>query len=71
MIKFNEVMQSFENNNLRFQSHLNFDVKGIVSHNKKNRTNVKVDYAQFHLVSNVFCSEYLLNSLSAIEEFNN
>lgn len=64
-------MQSFENNNLRFQSHLNFDVKGIVSHNKKNRTNVKVDYAQFHLVSNVFCSEYLLNSLSAIEEFNN
>jgi hypothetical protein len=64
-------MQSFENNNLRFQSHLNFDVKGVVSHNKKNRTNVKVDYAQFHLVSNVFCSEYLLNSLSAIEEFNN
>lgn len=47
---------------------MNLDVKGLVSHNKKNRTNVKVDYAQFHLVSNVFCSEYLMNSLSSIEE---
>jgi hypothetical protein len=65
------MLQVFENNGLRLQSHINFDVKGIVSHNKKNRTNVKVDYAKFHLLSNAFCSENLLNAFSAVEEFQN
>lgn len=64
----NQVLQIFENNNLWLQSHVNFDLKGIVSHNKKNRTNVKVDYAKFHLVSNAFCSENLINALSSISE---
>lgn len=32
---------------------------------------MKVDYAKFHLLSNAFCSENLLNAFSAVEEFQN
>lgn len=52
--KFNQMLQIFENNNLVMQANASFDIKGQISHNKKNRVNVKVDYAKFHLLSNAF-----------------
>lgn len=53
---FNQMLQIFKNNGLAFQAHANFDIKGQISHNKKNRVNVKVDYAKFQFTSNAFNS---------------
>ena len=46
-----EIMRSHE-----FDPKLkvHYDLKGSISHNKKNRTNVKVDYCQAHIVSQNF-----------------
>ncbi len=66
-MKANQFLQYFESGGLRLQSHINFDVKGKISHNKKNRTNVKVDYAKFNMTSNAFSSQSLVNSLTAME----
>lgn len=65
------MLQIFENNNVAMQANASFDVKGQISHNKKNRVNVKVDYAKFQLVSNAFSTEHLINALGSIEEFHN
>lgn len=61
-----ESLQALVNNDFDVTTDITFDLKGFVSHNKKNRTNVKVDYVKFNYVSHAFSTNNLLNSLSAM-----
>ena len=68
--KINENLQALENNDFGSNINIHFDLKGFISHNKKNRANVKVDYAQVKIISNVFSSGKLLDSLAAMDDFS-
>lgn len=46
-------------------------MKGKLTHTNNNRTNVLVDYTKFHLISNAFCSEKLINCLLDSHDFQN
>ena len=50
-------------------AHVNVDLKGFISHNKKNRTNVKVNYSRLEMESNTFSSEQMLNTFSGMGMF--
>ena len=63
-------MQALENNDFDPSFHASFDIKGFISHNKKNRTNVKVDYAKFDLVSHAYQADNAWNALSCMEAFS-
>ena len=70
MQEINNSLFAMEANNFDPEAHVSFDIKGFISHNKKNRANVKVDYAKVELVSTTFSSEKALSTLCAIEAFS-
>ena len=70
VVELNENLQALENNDFDPTFHASYDIKGFISHNKKNRTNVKVDYAKFDLASHSYNSENCWNALSCMEAFS-
>ena len=54
-------MSSFENSEVDPSFQLSVDMKGLVSHNKKNRQNVKVNYTNLHFLGNKLLSPETIN----------
>ena len=45
---------------------MSLDIKGSVSHNKKNTQNVKVDYSHFQFIGSKFLSPELISYMISI-----
>ena len=65
----NQQLEQFMNTGLNPTTHVSLDLKGFVAHNKKNRTNVKVNYTKVEASSLTFSSAQLLDSLSGVGVF--
>lgn len=66
------MKQNFEtltNTGFDPSAHVNIDLKGFISHNKKNRTNVKVNYTKIEAKSNTFSSAQMFDSFSSMGLF--
>lgn len=68
--EMSEHIEQFLASGFNPSANINIDLKGYVSHNKKNRTNVKVNYAKTHVFSNVFSSDKMLDALSGVGVFD-
>ena len=67
--EMNQQLEQFMNTGLNPSTHVSLDLKGFVAHNKKNRTNVKVNYTKVEATSDTFSSAQLLDSLSGVGAF--
>ena len=65
----NQQFEQFLSTGFNPSTHVSLDLKGFVAHNKKNRTNVKVNYTKIEASSHTFSSAQMLDSLSGVGMF--